>query len=124
MTNQKAARLSYAYMVAIKPCLRLPVCFTTTKRKGLDYSAMYEELEGFHSIIINLTQNTDNDTLFETVAHELVHAQRAEKNQSMRHDAAFFKELDRVLLRFGLQKTSKEEKKACRALGRAMGNGG
>jgi len=120
----KYRAVCYSMLSAIRPKIKEPICFVIKGSEKLDYAGLYEQMEGWHKITVSIYHNQNNTTLFETVAHELEHAKDAEKGKPLIHDANFWKRLDRVLVKFGLEPTPKKHKKECIEMGKSMGNGG
>ena len=115
--HEKYRTTCYAMLAAIRPKIKMPVCFVIKSSKKTDYAGLYELMDGWHKVTIVVQYNQNNTTLFETVAHELQHAHDAERNRPLMHSRAFWARLDRCLVKFGLTPTEKIHKKACCEMG-------
>ena len=125
MKHFATIQAAYSIINCVNHRLKKPIMVKVHSKKGRDYSGMYNDCGNHHKItIIMYPYHKDTKMLTETVLHELQHAKQVEhKNmQDLVHDKAFFRALDLMLTKFGIEKTSKEHKKDCRELGRLMGN--
>jgi len=117
---------AYNMYAEIQKIIKLehPVIIRVSYDKKMRFAGMYNlcdvitrnGLTEYHRVTIGASFMYSDTELYDTIAHELSHAKDVELGRlPLKHDAAFWNRLNKLLALYGLPKATKQHKKDCKA---------